>query len=804
HAPELDIALRAVISDSKLQPPEDIEEALRAADREASELQVDVQRREKAIDSLNLDLQHALEYMIQTNINAAGGPTPYLTSEDFLPSSVRDHLGLGKYGADYLARLLRKFELEMASGACQEPSKHSLGDAFRNSSNAAPGPLPPDPTPLSPHGATNNLPLVAADWEGDWEEDGADPDVWNSPMETDQSTRLPRPASFGSDLGPPSHSLEEEGRLLHEGLAAELQQLTDSLASGPGSAGAKQPLWEVMMAAARGDELAVKAWLPKLGAKGLSRGMGGGDEADFEKLGWTAWHVAAVHGRCGVLECLKEDMVQRATHHRLALGQPTSGTGLPPLGIACLAGEVRSARSLLLGMAPIHARDARGNTPLLWAQMGGRARELVPLLLAAKADPEASNDSGQRADVEMLQQAAASARHPGSSWRPSACEADAVASSAASLLTGGSLIDGGTGARPKSRSRDPRNAEPGGPWADHTIEPYHLIRAGGVEPDMNKSFLVSTLRMLKAPVRDSLAFAKNSQAMTQAQLSAEEKALGVWSEWVTNYTHAGLSAAVDAEQAAGDPANQLKSRQAFVLTSERVLLFNAKTSSLVQVIALSEIAEIAFSSYCATVLVLRLHRHADIVIDVAASSRPRLLDELQLAVNHVNSRWGGADFGGGLQLVQECEPIAELLDASRQKAGMLAWVEVNLFLLLPWQPNSLLLAGGDCFCFGLLDLHQQGRDKHSIWKPYFFILKSSPGEGRKLFWCRHPSDEVCAGLAHVRDITAVQPLNTPSGEVCLIVDYKSGDRAELLTLRANSVQNREDWIVSIRTMQTGL
>ncbi|CAE8583304.1 unnamed protein product, partial [Polarella glacialis] len=147
----------------------DIEEALRAADREASELQVDVQRREKAIDSLNLDLQHALEYMIQTNINAAGGPTPYLTSEDFLPSSVRDHLGLGKYGADYLARLLRKFELEMASGACQEPSKHSLGDAFRNSSNAAPGPLPPDPTPLSPHGATNNLPLVAADWEGDWE-----------------------------------------------------------------------------------------------------------------------------------------------------------------------------------------------------------------------------------------------------------------------------------------------------------------------------------------------------------------------------------------------------------------------------------------------------------------------------------------------------------------------------------------------------------------------------------------------------------------------------------------------------------
>ena len=75
---------------------------------------------------------------------------------------------------------------------------------------------------------------------------------------------------------------------------------------------------------------------------------------------------------------------------KVALGSATSGTGLTPLGVACLAGHAEVARELLRAMAPVDVRDARGNTVLHAAQMGGIEKDLMPSLLAAKADPEAS------------------------------------------------------------------------------------------------------------------------------------------------------------------------------------------------------------------------------------------------------------------------------------------------------------------------------------------------------------------------------------------------------------------------------
>lgn len=515
-----------------------------------------------------------------------------------------------------------------------------------------------------------------------------------------------------------------------------------------------------------------------------------GAEEEAALLGWTAWHVAAAYGRCSVLECLKEELFQRAGHVLGALSRRTR-MGLPPLGVACLTGRVEAARSLLLGMAPVDARDARGNTPLLWAAIGGQAQALVPLLLDARADAEATNGSGQRPDVSGF----LSGCSLSTLTRPEPHMATAAGTSSAST-TAGSV-------GPASRREEPR---PDGP-----AEAYHCIRAVGAEPPEEPGLLSYTLSMLKAPVRDTIGFSQNSKAKQLAQLSGEEADLGVWSDWVTNYTHAGLLAAVEVGRPNADPMLAHRNRQALVLTSERLLLFNARSWSLVQVIALSEISEVAISSFSSSVLVLRMHRLPDVVLDARAPARGRLLDELQLAAGTVAARWGGADFGGGLRVQHEGEPIVELLDERRKRSGTLAYIEANVFLLLPYAPGSLLLSGGDTFFFGLLDIHQgstalRGTKAGTGWKwqTFFFILKSGLGEGRRLLWCLHPNDAQCLGSVQVGRVLAVQPLDTPQGEACLIVDYGADDRAHALTLRASSVQNREDWIVSIRTMQTGL
>eukprot|EP00913_Durusdinium_trenchii_P015730 g14783.t1 len=149
----------------------------------------------------------------------------------------------------------------------------------------------------------------------------------------------------------------------------------------------------------------------------------------------------------------------------------------------------------------------------------------------------------------------------------------------------------------------------------------HLIRALALEPEVNLSFLSYTLSMLKTPVRDGLGFSslglilsfsiclasstcysprKNSYAKRQAQLSADEEASGAWSAHVTNYTHAGLCSTLETSGVYSDPANWIRSRQALVLSCERVLLFNASSWSLEQVLALSELAELVLSSHCST------------------------------------------------------------------------------------------------------------------------------------------------------------------------------------------------------------
>jgi len=554
-----------------------------------------------------------------------------------------------------------------------------------------------------------------------------------------------------------------------------------ALAPVEGAGDAQRAGRELRRAAAQGDAKAVRTWLARTADSSQ-------DARVF--LGWTPWHVAAAYGQCAVLECLKEDLFDRATHHLAALDRRTR-LGLPPLGVACLTGRVDAARCLVLGMAPVDARDARGNTPLMWAAIGGQARALVPLLLDARADPEAANGSGQRPDVSGLM---------------SGCSV--------ATLTRPDLGAPGLATSPSGSPGDSSRRSAGQEGPERFGEAYHCIRTIGAEPPKEPGLLSYALGMLKASSRDAVGFMQNAKAKQHAHLNAAEVDAGVWSEWVTNYTHAGLHAAVEVGRENADPLLPHRSSQVLVLTCERLLLLNGRSWSLAQVIALSELAEVAVSSFSSSVLILRMHRLPDVVLDVAVDVRARLLDELQLAAGTVAAEWGGADFGGSLRIRHECEPVVELLDERRKRAGTLAYIEAHVFLLLPYAPNSLLLAGGDTFFFGLLDVHQsrtaaRGAPAGSAslgwkWQTYFFILKSGSGEGRKLMWCQHPNDERCLGSVHVGRLLAVQPLDTPQGEACLIIDYGADEQAHALTLRASSAQNREDWIVSLRTMQTGL
>merc|ERR1712139_634187 len=111
--------------------------------------------------------------------------------------------------------------------------------------------------------------------------------------------------------------------------------------------------------------------------------------------------------------------------------------------------------------------------------------------------------------------------------------------------------------------------------------------------------------------------------------------------------------------------------------------------------------------------------------------------------------------------------------------GTVAFLEQDVFLLLSYVPNSVLLADGDAFFFGFLDLHHNlgGAQRRGVgswrWQAHLFVLKSGPGESRKLLWCRHPSDTKCVGSIQVDKLREVLPLGTPQDDgACLIIDYE--------------------------------
>merc|ERR1712196_696289 len=142
------------------------------------------------------------------------------------------------------------------------------------------------------------------------------------------------------------------------------------------------------------------------------------------------------------------------------------------------------------------------------------------------------------------------------------------------------------------------------------------------------------------------------------------------------------------------------------------------------------------------------------------------------------------------------------MDEWRRRIGTVAFLEQDSFLLLPFIQNAVLMSDGEVFFFGFLDLHYSvpGSKRNGgaaawnwKWQTYLFVLKSGPGQGRKLEWCRHPNDVKCVGCLQVDTIREALPLDMPDQEgACMIIDFEGEAGPEALTLRARTPNNRED------------
>eukprot|EP00392_Amoebophrya_sp_AT5.2_P000956 g958.t1 len=86
------------ITDHEKDCVERILEAQTEANRRLQELGREMRRKEEDVVALCEDVSKVLKYMMETNVEASGGPKPVLRRQDILPEDVFEHLGLSAVG----------------------------------------------------------------------------------------------------------------------------------------------------------------------------------------------------------------------------------------------------------------------------------------------------------------------------------------------------------------------------------------------------------------------------------------------------------------------------------------------------------------------------------------------------------------------------------------------------------------------------------------------------------------------------------------------------------------------------------
>ncbi|CAK9008202.1 unnamed protein product [Durusdinium trenchii] len=570
----------------------------------------------------------------------------------------------------------------------------------------------------------------------------------------------------------PSHEREafgEERQLLRSRLMTEMQQVAEVLArpEPKKSAGPE----ELLRAAAWGELRTLKEL--------LSVPM----EATEELCGWTVWHSAAAHGQDKVIRFLQE----HATEGLDAL----CDCGLPPLGITCLRGHLGTAKCLLEAKCTVSAHDVRGNSALHWAAASHShqaAEELAELLLDASADPFACNGSGQLPDIPRLQELALRSSE----------RRDSVPRSP----------------RPRTDAAPPDAARHGA-GGEEEVPRFSYI---SLEKKSTSGGFLSSLSFLKPPVRDRAGLMRRAEARRAVHLSPEEEDVGIWSDWVTVFTHAGLSACVaPAPAPSSDPTNSACNTQALVLTSERLLFLRAASTgaavrsgwSLAQGMALRQIRQVVIPGRSDGLLLLRVQT-SDEVLHFHTGSRETFLEELwqaMLRAGWPNRAVDASDDGSAVKdfFCVDPEPVIPLLDLAMQEAaqGTLAFLSGNLFVLLPRAPSSLLLSGAETIRFGFLELQMRRQPKQAgagvcwQWQRYFFLAKGGRPHERCLGWCLHPNAEKWTGHILLQSVTQVKSVRGSAGEACVVIQSQNQIVA---TVKARGSREREDWLDALRRL----
>lgn len=598
---------------------------------------------------------------------------------------------------------------------------------------------------------------------------------------------------------PASSSFAQERLLLRSRLNEEMQKVAAILANDSTMPSAGYPTQdcqreELLRAAAWGETRSIKEL--------LSAGAGSSSSA---LRGWTAWHAAAAHAQDRAIAFLAQEMPEGI--------DAVTDCGLPALGIACIRGYVDCARTLIQCSASPEQLDARGNGPLHWAAASyadKSANDLAEMLLEAGADPFACNGSGQLPDIPNLQDMALAqaAAHRQQVPRTSAGGAARAVRSQ----------------QPKRRAERPAPLESTegllpAEQEEEELPNYFCIR---LEKGSGPGGLLASLgAALKPPVRDRAGILRRAEARRTVHLSPDEEDVGLWSEWVTNYTHAGLERAVStAEPPSCDPTNSQRNSQALVLTSERLLFLRCGSRaamatgwSVAEGVALSGLRQVIVPQRCETLLLIRIRSSADILLNFPPGSRDAFLEELWQAM--VRAGWPGLhvtesdspdeppkDF-----VVVDPDAVLPLLDLSGQRqeaaVGTLAFVEPNVFALLPRASASLLLSGAETARFGFMDLQRRVQPKAAgagvcwQWQRHFFVLKAGRLNDRCIGWCRHPNSEKWSGQVLLQNITQVRSFRGSAKEACLLIESRG---QAPVTVKARNSKERDEWLDGLRKL----
>eukprot|EP00450_Noctiluca_scintillans_P015234 CAMPEP_0194517958 /NCGR_PEP_ID=MMETSP0253-20130528/51270_1 /TAXON_ID=2966 /ORGANISM="Noctiluca scintillans" /LENGTH=1123 /DNA_ID=CAMNT_0039361973 /DNA_START=21 /DNA_END=3388 /DNA_ORIENTATION=- len=715
------------------RPREEIpDQALEAKKRQMEALRNDADCQENKISHLSADLKSVLDFMMGINIDACGGPSRYLGPDHFLPKDVRDILKLSEHGQGILSDLVNKYTVYMEKLDGQGSGKVS------------------DTATLDWADIQNSFDGVSISFRDMTASDAARrSDTGKSPLGSALvfDKELDGPGSdsrFGAQSAP-SATLADEIRLLRERLTEEMEMVAGVLEeSDIGCSTQVRARRELLRVAAWGDQIALKQVLPVIREGACDDGL----------LGWTVWHAAAAHGQLGVLDVLKDHLEESAVH-RDALQQPTV-SGWPPLAVACMQGHLTVVRTLLAVSSGVDVRDNRGNTPLVWAAAAEENSVKVPLmraLLDAQADPHARNSSGLTANVD-----------------PIAVNGDLMSALGTKEVTSSRRESLNSGRSSQVSSR----------------EPLEVIETVGFGKNERSSFLSYTWSMLAPPIRDSVGFMKSEKAKSLAKPSSLEAELGVWSDSVVNYTHAGLVSALNKKRPTDAPSLKDRNAEFLILTCERLLLFHSESWALVQIIELTELREVLLPQQSDSLFVLRTQWTPDLVLDMA--SRSRFMDELKLATVQLAAHWSRAEPGDqGVPICVETESILSLQSEHRARIGTLAFTEPHKFILLPHAPNSVLLSGQVTFHFGVLDVQRSRRR----WQTQFFVLKNGFAGGNRLICCHHPSDTKGLYSVSIESMRKVTPVELPEEEFCFSVEHLgSSGLPSPLTLRAPSGKSR--------------